>query len=413
LLLILAAVQFNHIVDFTIMMPLETSYQRDLHISTHQFSLLVSVYAFSACLSGLLAASLVDRFDRKRALLFLFTGFTGGTALCAGANSFGVLLLGRALAGAFGGILSALSLAIIGDAFPEERRGLATGVVMSSFSVATIVGIPAGLFLAEGFGTRAPFAALAALSACVLLLALRVIPPLRHHLGSEDAPGWKVLLQPAHVKAYVLMTCLVLGTFTIIPFLPAFLEYNVGWKKSDLALMYLCGGLATLVTLSLFGRLADHFGKLPVFRVLALLAMVPVLLITNQSREPLAVGLVYTTLYMILASGRMVPAMAMVTSSARTAYRGSFMSVIASVQQMAIGLAAQVAAVFVRQPGGPNAPLENYPLVGLFACSMTVVAVILVRHVHPAADLASTEVEEEASAFVTAVPLPEPVREAS
>src|SRR5437016_180248 len=155
LLLILAAVQFNHIVDFTIMMPLETSYQRDLDITTHQFSLLVSVYAFSACLSGLLAASLVDRFDRKRALLFLFAGFTGGTALCAAANSFGVLLLGRAVAGAFGGILSALSLAIVGDAFPEERRGLATGVVMSSFSVATIVGVPTGLLLADLLGTRA------------------------------------------------------------------------------------------------------------------------------------------------------------------------------------------------------------------------------------------------------------------
>jgi len=64
LLLILAAVQLNHIVAFTIMMPLETSYQRDLDLTTHQFSLLVSAYAFSACLSGPLAASLVDRLDR-------------------------------------------------------------------------------------------------------------------------------------------------------------------------------------------------------------------------------------------------------------------------------------------------------------------------------------------------------------
>src|SRR5262249_40055386 len=266
----------------------------------------------------------------------------------------------------------------------------------------------------EAFGTRAPFATLAAISALVLLLALRVIPPLRHHLGSHDVPSWTVLFLPAHVKAYVLMTCLVLGTFTIIPFLPAFLEYNRGWQKSDLALLYLFGGLATLVTMSLFGRLADRFGKLRVFRVLALLAMVPVLLITNMSREPLAVGLLYTTLYMVLASGRMVPAMAMVTSSAQTAYRGSFMSVIASVQQMAIGLAAQLAALFVRQPA-PDAPLENYPLVGLFACSMTVVAVFLVRHIRPAADLASPTEEgtAECTSLVMSLPLLEPVPEAS
>ena len=416
LLLILAAVQFTHVVDFIIMMPLGPYYLRELDITTRQFSLLVSAYAFTACLSGLLAASQVDRFDRKRALLFLFAGFTGGTALCAAANSFGVLLLGRAVAGAFGGILAAMSLAIIGDAFPEERRGLATGIVMSSFSVATIVGVPAGLFLADLLGTRAPFAALAGLSAVVLLLAARIIPSLRHHLG-HDAPDWRVLLLPSHVRAYALMTCLVLGTFTIIPFLPAFLEFNGGWKKSDVALMYLCGGLATLVTTSLFGRLADYFGKLPVFRILAVLAMVPVLLITNLTREPLVVGLMYTTLYMVLASGRMVPAMAMITSSARAAYRGSFMSVIASVQQMAVGLAAQVAALFIRQPE-QDGPLENYPLVGMFACAITVVAVYLGGHVRPSADsVPATATEDVAVAACVGleppVPLPEPVGEAS
>src|SRR5262249_17235700 len=148
-----------------------------------------------------------------------------------------------------------------------------------------------------------------------------------------------------------------------------------------------------------------------------LLAMVPVLLITNQKREPLVVGLLYTTLYMVLASGRMVPAMAMVTSSARTAYRGSFMSVIAAVQLMAIGLAAQVAALFILQPGGAKSPLETYPRLGLFACSMTRVAVSLVGHIRPATEAESTSVAEEeaaaADSFVPSGPLPEPVREAS
>jgi predicted MFS family arabinose efflux permease len=406
LLLILAAVQFTHVVDFIIMMPLGPRYLRELDIGPPEFSLLVSAYAFSACLSGLLAASLIDRFDRKRSLLVLFAGFTLGTALCA-VPGFGVLLVGRAVAGTFGGVLAAVSLAIIGDVFPEERRGLATGVVMSSFSAATIVGIPAGLFLANAFGTWAPFGFLAALSGSVLLLALRVLPPLRHHLDGEHAHverNWKVLYQPAHLRAYVLATCLVLATFTIIPSLPTFLVKNLNWEESDLAVMYLCGGLATLVTTSLFGRLADRLGKLPVFRILALLTMVPVLVITNLTETSLTTGLVITTIFMILASGRMVPAMALITSSAKPAYRGSFMSVIASVQQMAVGLGAVIAGLVVTQPV-KEGPLEHYPIVGLVACSMALAAVLLAGYVRPAVEPEPTPAEESASADS----LPDPV----
>jgi predicted MFS family arabinose efflux permease len=397
LLLILAAIQFTHVVDFLIMIPLGPRYLRELNISPQQFSLLVSAYAFSAAVSGLLAASFIDRFDRKRALLFLYGGFTGGTALCAVAPDFGILLLARGVAGAFGGILAAATLAIIGDTFPEHRRGLATGVVMSSFSVASIVGVPMGLFLAGLLGTWAPFGVLAILSSALLPFAARVMPPVRHHLdGGHEVPDspWKLLLLPAHLKAYVLMVCLVLGTFTIIPYLPTFLVGNLGWTESELALMYLFGGIGTLLTMSVFGRLADRFGKLPVFRVLASLTMVPVLLITNLSPAPLGVVLLITTLFFVVASGRMVPAMALVTSSARPAYRGSFMSVIASVQQMSLGLASLVAGALVRQPV-KDGPLEGYTLVGVLACIMSAAGVILGGQVRPAAEPEPVPLEGE------------------
>src|SRR5262249_4993844 len=171
LLLVLAAIQFTHIIDFIILMPLGPRYLRELDIGPRQFGLLVSAYGFSACLAGLLAATRIDRHDRKRALLFLYGGFTAGTFLCAVARSFEVLLAARAVAGAFGGVLAALTLAVVGDAFPEGRRGLATGVVMSSFSVATIIGVPAGLALAGLLGTWAPFGLHAGLSATVMLVA--------------------------------------------------------------------------------------------------------------------------------------------------------------------------------------------------------------------------------------------------
>jgi predicted MFS family arabinose efflux permease len=417
LLLVLAGMQFCHLIDFVIMIPLGPRYARELSLDPMQFSVLVAAYAFGACLSGLLSAFVIDRFDRKRAFLFLYAGFTAGTLLCGLAPSYGPLLAGRCIAGAFGGLLGAMALAIVGDVFPEERRGLATGVVMSAFSVATIVGVPLGLVLAQDRGTGTPFVALAALSAGMLLLGAALLPPVRHHLDTASRPGaqaawasfWGVLVQPAHLSAYALMVALVLGMFTLVPSLPTFLIANVGWREADLPWMYLCGGLATLATNPQVGRLADRFGKLVVFRVMAGLTMVVIVVLTNLGPTSLAATLVVTTLLMVSTSGRMVPALAMITSSARPAYRGSFLSVLSSVQQLAMGLAALLAGALLHRPGR-DAPLEGYPLVGLLACATTALSIVLAGAVRPAAQ---PEVIEPPAPAAEPLPLPEPVREAS
>ncbi len=416
MLAVLAAIQFSHVTDFIIIMPLGPRYLRELAIGPPQFGLLVSAYAFSACVSGLLAASLIDRFDRKRALLFLGTGFTAGTLACAVAPTYEALLVARCAAGAFGGVLNAVVLATVGDAFPEERRGLAMGVVMSAFSVAIIAGVPAGLALAAALGTGAPFAVLGGLSAFVLLLAAFALPPLRGHLDDArpGGPAWAVLVRPAHLRAYALTTSLVLSTFVLAPHLATFLVVNVGWAESDLASLYFCGGAATLVTMSLFGRLADRVGKLPVFRVLALLNLVPVLWMVNLGPTPVAATLVLTTLYFVLSSGRMVPATALITSSAAPSYRGSFMSVNSSVQQLAAGLASLLAGVLLHQPV-KDGPLEGYPLVGLVAAVMTAAALFLAGQVRPA-DGAEPEAADPAAGVCgldpvdAPVPLAEPAR---
>src|SRR5271165_2780231 len=72
LLLVLGSVQFTHILDFVIVMPLGSRFMRELNISPFQFDLLVAAYAVAAAISGLLAARIIDRFDRKSALLVLY-----------------------------------------------------------------------------------------------------------------------------------------------------------------------------------------------------------------------------------------------------------------------------------------------------------------------------------------------------
>ncbi len=387
LLTVLASVQFTLIIDFVIVMPLGPAVKSALTLSNQEFGWMVSAYGFTAAVTGLFAAAFLDRFDRKRSLLVLYAGFALGTLLCGAAPNFLMLLLGRAVAGGFAGVMGANVLAIVGDVFPESRRATAMGVIMSAFSVASIVGIPLGIFLANASGWQAPFLVLALLCVPVWLLALRVLPPLRGHLTRRRADGVravldrlvKVLLHPTHLRAYALMTALVMSTFVIIPFLSIYLVNNVGRSMAELPYVWLCGGAGTLLTTTPVGVIADRWGKLPVFRALALFCLLPVFLITNLPPTSLVVTLLVTTLFMIATSGRMVPAMAMITASAAPQYRGSFMSVNSSVQQMVMGLAPIVAGFILgAEPEGEMArPLSGFPTVGVVAAVAMVASVLL------------------------------------
>jgi predicted MFS family arabinose efflux permease len=391
LLMVLAAVQFTHILDFVILMPLGPQFKTSLSVTSQQFAWMVSAYGFGASASGLLASWFLDRFSRKRSLLVLYVGFTVGTLLCAAAPNFLLLVVARAVTGGFAGVMAANVLAIVGDVFPNSRRGQAMGVIMSSFSVASIIGVPLGLVLANNYGWRAPFAVLGLLCVPVLILAARLLPPLAGHVSRgahRTFSTWEVMSHPSHLRAYALMTALVFSSFTIVPYLSIFLVNNVGRSKEELPYVWLCGGIATLLTMTPIGRLADRFGKLPVFRIFALLSVVPALLITNMPVVSLSVTLLATTLFMIATSGRMVPAMAMITASSAPRYRGSFMSLNASVQQLVMALAPLASALVLgaESEGESTLPLQGFHVVGWMAAGAMVLSVFLAGRLHRAAE---------------------------
>jgi predicted MFS family arabinose efflux permease len=390
LLLVLATVQFTHLLDFVIMMPLGPKLQADLKISPEdfpsKFGAIVSAYGFSAGIMGLLAARLLDRFDRKKSLLVLFAGFTVGTFLCAIAPNYIVLLIGRAVAGGFAGVMAANVLTIVSDVFPESRRATAMGVVMSSFSVASIVGIYAGLEIAEHFGWRAPFIVLAVLCLPVFLFAWYILPPLRRHLSRRPAHGVslrEVIFHAGHLRAYALTSSLILGSWLVIPALAIYLVKNLHWPDADLRWVWLVGGVATLLTMTPTGWLADSFDKLRVFRIIGVLSVIPVLLVTNMPEMPMSAVLLITTLFMVSTSIRWVPVMAMITTCAAPHHRGTFMSVNSSVQQLVMGLASYfsglllVEQIVVGNDGVAAPKLVGYPLVGLLAAASMIAAVFL------------------------------------
>lgn len=396
LLAVLAAVQFCHIVDFVIIMPLAPQLMRSFAITPREFGLIVSAYTFSAAVSGLFAALVMDRFDRKSAMLVLLAGFGLGTLACAFAPTYGFLVAARVFAGAFGGVLAGVVFAVIGDQIPPERRGAATGVVMSGFSAASILGLPLGIWLAAKSGWHLPFLILAIVTLGVLIFSAFALPPMRAHLtGERRAPVADlvaVFREPAHLNAFALSVMLMLGGFTISPFISPYLVGNVGLSETDLMYVYLAGGAFTLISGPVSGRLSDRFGHVRVFTWAAVLSIVPILLITNLPRVPVAAAVAVTTLMMMGFSSRMVPSTALITGSVEPRRRGAFMSVNTSIQQMAAGAAAFLSGLIVG--GSQETGITRYGWVGAVAVAATLCTLPLARRLRAPAASAPVASEE-------------------
>jgi predicted MFS family arabinose efflux permease len=388
LLSILASVQFTSIVDFMVVMPLGPQLRRTLGISPFQFGMIVSCYTISAGLAGLLASSVLDRFGRKQAFLSLYCGFLVGTLLCGLAFNYYGLLMARIVTGAFGGILGGMALAIIGDVFPEERRGRATGVLMSAFALASVVGVPFCLEVGRRFGWQVPFLLLSALGLPVLFLAVKFLPPLRDHLTDlVYAHPWRrmrdTFSHANHLRAFALIFAIMFGGFSVIPYISIYLVSNAGISEKNLWLVYATGGLLTLVGAPLIGRLADRYGKLPVYRAVAAIAAVLMLTVTNLPAVPLALAVGVVGALMLCNAGRMVAGLSIVTSSVEPSRRGGFMSANSAVQHLASGLGAFVSGKIILTTA--EGALENFDKVGLMAVTATVLTLWLAGRVRPAA----------------------------
>ena len=371
-----------------IMMPLGPEFIRELNINTHQFGLLLSSYTFAAAAAGILATYYVDRFERRQLLLSLYALFIIATFACGLAPSYEALFIARAFAGAFGGILGSLVQTIVADSIPFERRGKALGTVMAAFSVSTVAGVPLGLFLANhipSLGWRAPFFFIALISSLILYLGYRNIPKIAGHLdhvheGSRLSQVLNILIAPQHIKAFIFMALIMITGFSVIPYIALYLTSNVGISNSYISLIYLCGGVATLMSSRFIGHMSDKYGKVTVFRVLAIVSLVPLLVTTNLPVTPLWIVLINSTAFFILVSGRMIPAMAMVSQVVENKIRGTFMSLVGSVQMLSSGIASVLAGWIVTI--GPDGMMQHYNLVGYGAAICGLLTFWLVGYIH-------------------------------
>lgn len=381
-LLLLAALNFTHILDFMIMMPLGNYLMPYFKISPQQFSMLVASYTFSAGIAGFLAAFFVDNFDRKRVLLFGYIGFLLGTLFCALAPTYTFLLLARIVAGIFGGLIGAQVLSIVADLVPYERRGMAMGIIMAAFSVASVFGVPFGLYMANLFNWHGPFFFVAGFGAILVPFLMRYLPKMDSHLTNKEARINPLQLlkevgkDADQMLALGFTACLMLGHFMIIPFLNPYMEFNMGFSKLQTPMLYMAGGLATLVTSPLIGKLADTMGKHKVYIIMAVISIFPIALLTNLPPMPFYMVLCIAGFWFVVSSGRTIPAQAMVSNVVSPERRGSFMSFNSSVQQIFVGLASVISGFIVVK--NPDNSIQNYELTGYLSIFITLLTLVFV-----------------------------------
>jgi len=376
---LLAGVQFSHLMDFMIIMPLGPELMKRFGLTTSQLGMMVSSYTLASAAMGILGLFWLDRFDRKRTLLALYAGFILATLGCGVAQGHPSLLVARTLAGGCAGLMGAVIMAILADVVPPERRGRAIGTVMSALGLSAVAGVPAGLGLAQALGWRAPFWAIAALATMLWGCLLAILPSVRGHLpptpGESRRPSLASLLAPGFVLGWVLTFSVVFASFLLIPYLGAYMVGNLGVAQADLTWVYLGGGAGTLVMARLVGRLTDRFGPARLLAWLLVGTMGPHLLFTHLPASPLPVVTVAFVLFMSLTSTRAIPTIALVTAKVPPALRGRYLAVNLAASDGASGVAAWVSGLLIAT--APQGALIGFGPVGWLAVACTALSLCL------------------------------------
>lgn len=378
-LLALAGIQFTHILDFMIVMPLGPMLMRTFGINSTQFGLIVSAYTVSAAVSGIIGSVTADLFDRKKFLSFLYIGFTLGTLFCALAPSYHFLLAARLIAGFFGGILGGTIFTIITDLIPIERRGAAIGTVMSAFSVSSVVGVPLGLMLATKFNWHAPFYFLVALCILLQIFIHLNIPKIDEHIDEETklklSQFTEIFKSKRNLLAFLETFFLMLSGFIVIPYISPYFVSNVGVSEAELSYLYLAGGSTTFLTARIIGKLADRFGAIKVLGTLIFLAFIPIVLITNHGPSSIWIALLTSVPFFVFISGRMVPSMTLISQAPSAKNRGAFLSINSSIQSMGIGVASFLGGLILSE--NESGALINFNINGYVACGFGLITFIM------------------------------------
>lgn len=369
-----ALVQLMNVLDFMIVMPLGDDFSKALGIPQSDVGYVAGAYTAAAFTSGVIGAKFLDRFDRKRVLLFAMIGLALGTIMGGLAVGLGSMICARVVAGLFGGPATATSLAIVADVVPVERRGRAMAVVMAGFSVASVIGLPLGLMLARHGSWRTPFFVIGGLVMIVFVLVASWMPALRGHLERErrQTPALEMLARREILFGLATTGCVMFSVFSIVPHIPTYLINNLKFPRDHYELLYLAGGVVSFGVLQVAGRWVDRHGSLPVIIAGTLVALTSIA--TGFVHEPPYVPVVVSfVLFMASGSLRGVAQSTLATRLPAPNERAQFMSLQSAVQHAAATLGSFVtASIMVTDPA--TKAVEPMWLVAIVAMATAALA---------------------------------------
>jgi len=386
----LAVINFTHIVDSMLIMPMGDIFIEEFQISAHKYSYLIMAYAFAAFLSSGMGFFFLDSFDRKKALLFTYIGFSVGTFACAFANTYELLVGIRFLTGLFGGFIGALVLSIVSDLYKFKERGAAIGIIFAAFSAASALGIPIGLYLAVVGSWQLPFMIIGVFGLVITALIFFLFPSMTSHFESVDKSRTMMdtirTLTSDSNQVIALLTgfIIILGHFMIIPFISPYMIKNVGLTQLEISYQFFFGGVATIISGPLVGRFVDKIGVFKVFLTMLILSTIPTMLIVTLPEISLPLAVAVVVLFFITASGRMIPANTLISAAASKDNRGSFMSMKSALQQLAIALASLISGLIIFI--NPEGKFENYPILGIISIAILSTTIYLIRKLKVAKD---------------------------
>lgn len=383
--IILAILQFTIVLDFSIISPLGDMMMKKLSIDPSQFGLLVSCYAFGAGIAGFLATGFADKFDRKKFLMFFYTGFIIGTFLCGFAHSYHTLMIARCITGLFGGVIGSISLAIVSDLFAMQQRGRVMGYIQMAFAGSQVLGIPLGIVLANKWGWNSTFIAIAIVAAIIYIVVAVKLKPLNNHLKLQSERNlfrhyWAILSNKNHLTGFSLIVFTSLGGSMLMPFSSSFLINNVGITQMQLPIIFIFTGIATLIIMPLVGKLSDIIDKFKLFVMGSVISIVITIIYTGLTPTPLWIVVVINIILFTGISSRMIPASALNTAVPDIKNRGAYMSLCSSLQQMSNGIAAMIAGFIIIQPT-KSSPIEHYNILGYIVAAFCLVCIFLLYRV--------------------------------
>jgi predicted MFS family arabinose efflux permease len=370
---LIGAVQFVNILDFVMVMPLGPDFAKGLGIASSHIGTIGGSYTLAGSVVGLAGGYFLDRFDRRKALAVAMLGLVLSTAAGGLAVGMGTLLAARVAAGLFGGPATSLSLSIIADLIPVERRGRALGAVMASFSVASVLGVPLALKVAEYGGWRMPFFVVAALGLVVAAGAIFLLPPVREHLEPGKQPAhrvgmWELLSRTDVQLSYGMTGLVMMGSFVLIPNISAYIQQNLGYPRDSLWLLYFAGGLVSFATLRIAGPLVDRFGAFRVGTVGALLAVVATFVGFVDYPSWLPIPVLFMG-FMLAMGARNVSYNTLTSRVPEPAVRARFMSLQSSIQHAASAVAAFLSSQLLVDL--PDGRLGGMPTVAAVSITFT------------------------------------------